>query len=408
MNIVYSMGSWNPAYGGPFFSVGALSAAMVATGAEAHIVAGEYPNLPAERPPHGVELHTIRGRRIPVVGQVWLPRLKQHLEGLIDELQPQLIHENSLWLSLNHRVAQVAAKRGIPRMLSPRGTLDPWALRYRGWKKQLALALYQRKDLERVDCFHAASQLEADNIRALGLKQPIAVIPNGVDIPAETAHFQVAQCSTPAPQPSASDSQLSGLRSQISALPQKRTALYLGRMHPIKNLPNLLKAWAAVRPEGWQLKLVGTNEGGHREDLEALAQSLGIGEQVIFSEPVYGAEKAQLLSDAQLLCLVSKSENFGITVAEAMAAGLPVIGSKDTPWQCLEVAEAGWWVSGDVGGLSAALTVAAGHSPGDLQAMGMRGRDYADTHFSWTHIAGEFHAVYRWMMAEGQAPSSIQ
>lgn len=404
MRIVYSMGSWNPAYGGPFFSVGALSAALAARGAGAHIIAGEFPNLPTEAPPPAVQLHTIAGRRFPLVGQVWSPQLKPRLNELIDIIQPQVIHENGLWLSLNHGVAQVTAKRGIPRMLSPRGTLDPWALQYRGWKKRLALALYQRKDLERVDCFHAASQQEADNIRAFGLQQPIALIPNGAAIPAQSAHFRLAsgEGASKIQNPEFVSNDPASDRSAL------RTALYLGRLHPIKNLSNLIRAWALVKPEGWCLKLVGTNEGGHRQALKALAESLGIAKQVIFLEPLYGAEKAKLLSDAQCLCLVSKSENFGITIAEAMAAGLPVVASKDTPWQCLESAQAGWWVDGDVRSLSAAFKIVTNSSSHELQIIGARGRDYAQQNFSWERIAGEFQAVYKWMAVGGERPPCIQ
>lgn len=419
LRILYSMACWNPAYGGPFFSVGALSRAIAATGTQACVVAGEHPRMPAERPPDGVELHTLSGCRIPLVGQLFIPRLRTRLDALSNTIQPDIIHENGLWLSLNREIAHLASKKSIPRMLSPRGTLDPWSLEYRAWKKKLALTLYQRGALERVDCFHAASLQEAQHIRNLGLKQPIAVIPNGIDFPELPAHFMTRdrgdtrvegqdESGIPRSDLRTSTFQLSAVALAKEELPAKRTALYLGRIHPIKNLVNLLHAWSEVRPEDWCLKLVGSNESGHRQELEALAHRLDITDQLVFSGPKYGQEKAELLRDSQLLCLVSKSENFGITAAEAMAAGLPVLTSKETPWECAESSGAGWWVEGRVTELGRALDLATKSSPEQLRSMGAKGRVYAEQHFSWAHICVEFQAVYAWLSGGGQVPPSIQ
>ncbi|MGZ0708428.1 glycosyltransferase [Coraliomargarita sp. W4R53] len=377
MKVQLSMGSWNPSHGGPFFSVGNLAKALSSQGDEVSLFAANYPHAPAQSAPVGVSLSTVEGRLVPLVRQAYLPNVRKQLNAHIREFKPDIMHDNGLWLTLNHQIAVAAQRHRIPFVLSPRGTLDPWALQYRNWKKRIALALYQRKDLERVDCFHAASQMEADNIRALGLKQPVALIPNGVDIPEESAHFEAK-----------------GLR----------TALFLGRMHPVKNLPNLLRAWAQVRPEGWQLKLVGTSEVGHREELEQLAAKLSISDQVLFSGPIYGESKAHILRDAQLLFLVSNSENFGLTVVEAMAAGIPVIASWGTPWTVLATERFGWHVEGEISALSTAIEEATSLSPSRLQVIGQRGRAYASIHFGWQHIASQFKSVYSWLQGRGDRP----
>lgn len=375
MRILLTIGSWNPAQGGPFFSVGNLARALAKLGQDVHLLAGDYPHMPAQEAPEGVSFHLIKGQLLPLIRQTLLPRAEASIYTIIEEVQPDVIHDNGLWLTLNHKVALAAQRHNIPRILSPRGTLDPWAMQYRNWKKRIALALYQRRDLGSVTCFHAASPLEAKNIKAFGLTQATAVIPNGVNIPREVASFNTNSSQTP------------------------RIALFIGRMHPVKNLPTLLEAWAQVRPDGWRLQLVGASEVGHRQALESLARDLDIYKEVTFSAPIYGSEKDALLRNAQLGFLVSKSENFGIAAAEALAAGLPVIASRAVPWQCLQDDDLGWWVEGDVSGIAGAIREACNLSPQELQQKGLRARAYAEAEFGWESIAEKFTEQYQQMIA---------
>jgi len=375
MKILFTLGSWHPAHGGPFFSVGNLAMALSRSGHEVHLLAGDYPHMPAQAAPEGVRLHLIKGRLLPAIRQTLLPGANKCIDAIIQEVQPDVIHDNGLWLTLNHKVGLAAQRHNIPHILSPRGTLDPWAMQYRNLKKRIALALYQRRDLVSVTRFHAASLLEAKNIKAFGLTQATAVVPNGVDIPEQPARFNIDGSQTP------------------------RLALFIGRMHPVKNLPTLLEAWAQLRPDGWHLQLVGASEVGHRQVLESLAQKLGISKVVTFSDPVYGEAKNALLRNAQLGFLVSKSENFGIAAAEAMAAGVPVIASRTVPWKCLQDDDLGWWVEGDVSGISAAIREACNLSPQELQQKGLRARAYAQAEFGWQSIAEKFTEQYQQMIA---------
>ncbi|PXA03672.1 hypothetical protein DDZ13_10275 [Coraliomargarita sinensis] len=398
MKILLSIGAWNPAHGGPFFSVGNLAKALAANDHIVSLLAADYPHMSAEAPPEGVPLELVYGRLVPGIRQTVIPRASRKVDQIIVDSMPQVIHDNGLWLTLNHKMAQAAQRHSIPRMLSPRGTLDPWAFQYRNWKKRIAMELYQRKDLERVDCFHAASALEAGNIRKFGLRQPIAIIPNGVEVPGQPAHFRVAE-------------NISGDKENALAtsnLPKERIALFMGRMHPVKNLPALIQAWAKVQPSGWRLKLVGSSEVGHREELEKLAEQLGVAKTVMFSGPVYGEEKTRLFRDAQLFCLVSHSENFGIAAAEGLAAGLPLIASKTIPWEAVVKERAGWWVDGSAEGLAEALAEATKRPPDDLEAMGLRGRQFAMSKFGWKAIVEKFISVYGWMNGLCERPSCIE
>ena len=160
-----SIASWNPAHGGPFFSVGSLAAALAQGGEEVSLLAGDYPHLPAQSPIPGVPLHLVPGRRIPVIRQTWLPGLSTALRELSAGKTPSVIHDNGLWTSFNHGVAKVSEHLNCPRMVSPRGTLDPWSMRFRGGKKAVAWRLYQRRDLASAAVLHAAQSGSSTQIR---------------------------------------------------------------------------------------------------------------------------------------------------------------------------------------------------------------------------------------------------
>src|SRR5262249_18492865 len=156
--------------------------------------------------------------------------------------------------------------------------------------------------------FHATSEAELAETRALGLTQPVHVVPNGVAI--------------------------TDLCLVHERQPQARTILSLSRIHPKKGLPLLLRAWAALadrRPQ-WRLGIAGPDELSHLAELKALAHDLGA-PRVRFLEPLYGSEKQAALQNADVFVLPSHNENFGLVVAEALAAGTPVIATTGTPWR---------------------------------------------------------------------------
>jgi glycosyltransferase involved in cell wall biosynthesis len=263
--------------------------------------------------------------------------------------------------------------------------LEPWAWGHHAWKKRPVWQLLERKNLASAALLHATSEQEAQSFRDRGLRVPIAIIPNGVELPGydepNTGH-----CPTSS----------------------KRTLLFLSRIHPKKGLSMLLEAWAKVRPSGWNLKIVGPDEGGHRKELEKQATSLGLADVVSFHDAVRGKDaKSALFREASLFVLPTHSENFGIAVAEAMAHGLPVITTHGAPWQLLETEQCGWWVPVSVAGLAAALDDATRQSPESLAEMGARGRAVVAERFGWDGIARQFIDCYRWLLGEGSKPDCV-
>lgn len=310
-------------------------------------------------------------------------------KGMARELKAarhDVVHQHGLW-----QFASIAAlASGAPVMISPRGMLDPWARANSGWKKTLAAALFERRNLHRAACLHALNASEVAAIRAYGLGNPIAEIPNGTDIP-----------------------DLSAPRARPDWLPEdgKRTLLFLGRLHPKKGLAELLRGWAGLRdtaPElhvQWRLVIAGWDDGGHLETLHALAQELGLGE-VIFPGPLHGAAKDSAFAHADAFILPSFSEGLPMAVLEAWSWGLPVFMSEacNLPVGFTENAARRVEPIPDV----LVKTLVEGLAAPDLDTMGARGRKLASQRFAWTPIAEQHIEAYEWMLQRGARPACVQ
>jgi len=244
--------------------------------------------------------------------------------------------------------------------------------------------LLQGKVVRRAACIHATSEQEHDEIRNFGLNNPVAIIPNGIDLPEPRAR----SASGPA---------------------AGRIVLSLGRIHPKKGLDRLVRAWAtleAVHPD-WRLRIVGPDERGHAGELIALAAELKA-RRVSVENSVAGDAKIAAYQEADLFVLPTLNENFAITIAEALAAGTPVIATKGAPWQGLAREGCGWWIDHGVEPLSAALTNAMAMTREALQAMGAKGRAWMTRDFSWDRVGHDMLKIYRWLSSGGDAPSTVR
>ena len=324
-------------------------------------------------------------------------RLSKRLDR--DLNYPDCVHLHGFWSpSLAGRIVYWRLQ-GVPCVVTVHGMLEPIAFAHKKIKKQIVWHLYLKRLLNQVSALHATSEREAENLRKLGLKVPISVIPWGVEMPeknSEVLNFEgrVGQGET-------GKATFSSIQNPV------RAALYVGRICSVKGLVMLVEAWASLRPEGWRMKIVGPDETGHRAELEALVREAGLQAEFEFTGPIKGSALSKAYSAADLFILPSYTENFGMVVAEAMAHGLPVITTEGAPWRILQSNGCGWWVPVSAEGITDALRDAVRKSPEELSCMGERARKVVAEHFTWSTSARRFETLYQWLLGKRDWPSFV-
>jgi glycosyltransferase involved in cell wall biosynthesis len=382
MKVVVTIAAINPRHGGPARTVPGLCRGLGNQGADVELVTvAERGRTMGNSVNDGFVTTAISTDSDRYHPRSWAKQFKEKVSKAV-RAKDAILYDVGVWLPSNHFAARVAAETNTPFVISPRGMLSDQALNVSKWKKRIAWNLYQRRDLKRANVLHATSEKEAEEFRALNLEQPIAVVPNGVDVPAgiDTSHF---------------------------TRDTSRTILFLSRLHPIKGLQDLVAAWARVRPKKWRVVVAGPNENNHRGQVEALAESLGVRRDFDFVGPVDDEKKWKLLNEADLFVLPSYSESFGMAIAEALAAGVPVITTKATPWREIETHQCGWWVNTGAESIAAALQSATACDCQELRAMGQRGRDLVKTKYSWESAAKKLLSVFEWVLGRGHKPACV-
>lgn len=360
---IFSLASIN---GGPTRSSKGLACALAAAGAEVSLLS-HIPGTMTEEEiavlrNAGVDFLEGRGIKYSIA--------REDCRKILAELKPDLVHVQGMWKMSTHAMNVEATRAGVPVVISPRGMLDPWALSVKKWKKRLGMMLYQHGDLKRAKAFHATTEQEAQNIRDFGLAQPIIIAPNGVALP---------------------DSNISQFKhSNISS----HSALFLSRLHPGKGLMLLAEAWAKVRPQGWRMVVAGSNEQNHREAVEARLTELGIADDWQFVGEVKDCDKWDYYRSADLFIHPSASENFGISICEALAMGVPVITTKGCPWSEIVERKCGWWVERTVEDIATALREATRLSDDQRLAMGASSRKLVEEKYTWPAIGEKVRRAY--------------
>lgn len=321
--------------------------------------------------------------QLPMANNLFSTLVDQYffIQRLCAQRHFNLIHLHGIWPPLLAVAAWVAHRRGIPLVISPHGCLEPWALNYKRLKKQIALKTYLGAVLRSTSLFVATAQQELESIRRLNQRQPIAVIPNGVDV-REAPTRQATKI---------------------------KTFLFLSRVHPVKGLLDLVEAWSLVRRPGWRFVIAGGDEAGYRAKVEALIRARRLEADFEFVGFVDGARKQACFDAADIFILPTYSENFGLAVAEALANELPVITTTGAPWQDLLEHRCGWWVEPGIAGVSGALAEALACDSGELRQMGQRGRQLVLDKFSWDKIGVTALGVSEWLLTQSRPrPDVVQ
>jgi glycosyltransferase involved in cell wall biosynthesis len=273
--------------------------------------------------------------------------------------------------------AAIARHRQIPYTIRTQGQLTSWALKQSPIKKHLYTSLIERRNLNQAAAIHCTTPQEERDLRNFGIKTPAITLPLGV-------------------QPATKISNAKSELRQLYQIPSDRLiVLFLSRLHPKKRPDLLIDAFQQVARQNssCHLLMAGSGEADYLAYLQQLATQKQLGERITFTGLITGNKKNILLQGADIFALPSYSENFGIAVAEAMAAGLPVIvtpGVQIAPE--ISTAEGGIIVN-DRAELITALTQLL-ESSKMRSHLSQNAMELAKDKYNWDNIASQLIAAY--------------
>lgn len=310
-----------------------------------------------------------------------------NMDRSLATVKPHVVHQHGLWQYPSFAVRRWHRRTGNPFVISAQGMLEKWALANSGWKKRAAGALLEGDHLLNASAIHV-SRAEVSGVSAYVAGTPIACLPNGTDIP-----------DGPAPPPPAFIGQ-----------DDRRTLLFLGRLHPKKGIAETLEAWKLVISRNpyiaarWRLALAGWDDGGHAEVFVSKAKALGLADSAIFPGALFGEMKRGALSHADAFILASHSEGFPIAVLEALGHALPVFMTRACNLPELLDLGASIEIPTTPDAMSEVLEARLAGPYEDLRTIGSAGREYARSHFSWDEISMQLLDLYRYILGKDETP----
>jgi glycosyltransferase involved in cell wall biosynthesis len=323
----------------------------------------------------------IRGVRLVQVqhssgfGQLTMARARPAIRELVRG--SDIVHLHGVWDPILFRTAEIARELGVPFVVRPAGMLDPWSLRQRGLKKRLAMALGYRRMLGGAAFIQALNVDERDMVRALRLKCPIEVVPNGT----------FAEWIDSAPE-------RGGFRERHPAIGDRPFVIFLSRLHHKKGLDHLAAAFRIVAervPEA-MLVVAGPDEGAQGAFVRQV-RGMNLADRVVMTGPLYAREKFEALVDATCFCLPSRQEGFSVAVIEALSLGTPVVISPACHFPEVDEAGAGATVELKAEAIAGALVRVLG-DPGLRQRQSVAAVTLIRERYTWPRIVQACLAAY--------------
>jgi len=312
----------------------------------------------------------------------------------LKNIETDLIHIRGIWMYYSYVNYKQSIKSKIPYIISPHGMLDPWAVKNSHWKKKIAGWLFENKHLSNASCIHALNESEAKAIRQYGLKNPICIIPNGIDI----------------------DEQYGDINSSwLKEIPKgKKILLFLGRIHPKKGLLNLLNAFELLRTKrndlanDWILAIAGWDQLGHKVELEKIVQDKKLTNYIKFIGPQFDENKRSTFQGVDAFILPSYSEGLPMTVLEAWANKLPVLMTPECNLQEGFQKNAAIKIMTHPKSMYQGLLQLFSISGSERMQMGLNGYELVKRKFTWEQIASEMYQVYEWILKGASQPDSVR
>lgn len=322
-----------------------------------------------------------------------LPLLKQFsystdLMRKLEDFSPNIIHVQGIWTYNSYAAYKYKKKHPETKVvITPRGMLDPWAVKNNGWKKKIVGYLYEYANLRSADCMHALCKSEYESMRLFGLKSPIAVMPNAYNLPKDLTFDRTHN---------------------------KKVMLFVGRIHPKKGIRELLSAIKLVKDENpellakWVFRIAGWDQNGHIQELMSQSTNLELDEYVKFIGSVYADKKDEEMRKANAFVLTSFSEGLPMSVLEAWAYKLPVLMTDYCNIPEGFEASAAIRVDTTPESIKAGLISILSMDDAKLNEIGENGYNLVKEKFTWEHIAQQSVDVYKWLMGQGNKPEFVK
>ena len=327
-----------------------------------------------------------------------------HMRHMMEDFAPEIVHTHGIWVYTSVLTRNYCHTWNVPYVISAHGMMDPWAIRNSRWKKVIAHYLYEGRHLRGARALRALCESEAAAIRNLGYTNPIAIIPNGIDLP------------TSYNRPTNSWPLVGG----------RKVLLFLSRIHPKKGLPNLLRAWAAVEKteaktakSEWVLAIAGWEQGGHEVELKKLASELGLrwsdtrndtqstDSTVLFLGPQFNEAKAACYRNCDGFILPSFSEGVPMVVLEAWAHAKPVLMTPECNLPAGFSRNAAIRIDPNVESITRGLIEFFQASNAARQKLADNGLQLVKDKFVWSVLAEEMKGLYEWALGSGPKPRCI-
>jgi glycosyltransferase involved in cell wall biosynthesis len=284
------------------------------------------------------------------------------------DFDADIVHLHGLWTYPAIAALKWHQRTKRPLIVSAHGMLTPVALEYSRMRKKIARLLFQDRVLRAASILHSTSPDESASYRELGFRNRIELIPLGMDV----LPLPNVGCNQP-----------------------RRRLLFLGRLHHKKGIDWLIEAWMRLEEDfpDWELSIVGPVEQNYDREIDRL-KSVASGKRVFFEGALYGDEKQRHVAGSSLFVMPSRSENFGLTAAEALMLEVPVIATKGTPWSGLIDEDSGWWIEQGATALEQAMRSAMRMSDDELRRRGRNGRRWIERDFSWPVIGQKWQCLF--------------
>jgi len=390
-SIVFCTTSVSREGGGLFTAMTGLASALLRSGHHLTAVGTRDTHTAADLAAWGA----VAVRTAPIQGPRSLS-FASGLGGILDGVGADLAHHHGIWTWSSAACSGWGKRSGRPYVVSPHGMLDPWITARGKWKKAIANRWYQHAHLRQAACLTALCQAEAEAVRQHHPNVPLAIIPNGIDLPRSD--------KPPLPSPWVD---------QQGTVDGRRVLLFLGRLHCKKGLDELVDAVALLQKRApqwsrsWQVVIAGWGVDGYPEALARRISDAHLNDAIRMVGPVFGQEKQRCLQHASAFILPSHSEGLPMSVLEAWSFGLPVLMTDACNLPEGFAACAAQQIPCEPTALADSLLLLAEQTESDLTVMGRRGLVLVKERFTWDAVAERCDQVYRWCLGGGTPPESL-